>query len=146
MVAVEAAWPSLVRDALQTFPETGAGYTVGGVLAWLVRTLAALALATGVVPLVALVVVTLARGPGAAEWAFVAVAWACLIWFLVLGGLSGSWQPYGLKERYVFYLQPLFLLALVLWAERGTVRRLWIILAAIGAVALAVASCRSSRC
>src|SRR5262245_12733886 len=60
MVAVEAAWPSLIRDALQTFPETGAGYTVGGVLAWLVRTLAALALATGVVPLVALVVVTLA--------------------------------------------------------------------------------------
>lgn len=139
MIAVEAAWPSVFRDALQTFPETSAGYTLGGVLAWLVRTLAALALATGVVPLAALVVVTLARGRGASERAFLAVTWACLIWFLVLGGLSGSWQPYGLKERYVFYLQPLFLLALVLWAERGTVRRLGIALAAIGALALAVA-------
>jgi hypothetical protein len=139
MIAVEAAWPSLVRDALQTFPQTSAGYTVGGVLAWLVRTLAALALATGVVPLVALVMVTLARSRAAAERAFVAVAWACVAWFLVLGGLSGSWQPYGLKERYVFYLQPLFLLALVLWAERGTVCRLGITLAAMAALALAVA-------
>jgi len=139
IVAVEAAWPSLIREALQTFPETGAGYTAGGVLAWFVRTLAALALATGVVPLVALVVVTASRGRGAAERAFLAVTWACLIWFLVLGGLSGSWQPYGLKERYVFYLQPLFLLALVLWAERGTVRRLAVTVGAIAALALGVA-------
>ena len=63
MIAVEAAKPSLFRDALQTFPETSAGYSVGSVLKWLVRTLAALDLATGVVPLVALVVVAAAGGP-----------------------------------------------------------------------------------
>ena len=109
-------------------------------LRWLVRTLAALDLATGVVPLVALVVVTAARGRRQpAERAFLAVTWACLGWFLVIGGLSGSWEPYGLKERYVFYLQPLLLLGLVLWAERAGTRRLRFVLPVVVAVALAVA-------
>jgi hypothetical protein len=140
MIAVEAVKPSIFRDALQTFPETSAGYSVGGVLRWLVRTLAALDLATGVVPLVALVVVTAAGGTRRpAERAFLAVAWACLGWFLVLGGLAGSWEPYGLKERYVFYLQPLLLLGLVLWAERARARRLRLVLPVVAAVALAVA-------
>src|SRR5579859_2482358 len=138
MIAVEAVRPSLFRDALQTFPETSAGYSVGGVLRWLVRTFAALDLATGAVPLVALVLVTVGRRT-ARERAFLAVTWACLGWFLVLGGLSGSWEPYGLKERYVFYLQPLLLLALVLWAERAEARRLCAALPAIAATALAVA-------
>ena len=139
MIAVEAAQPSLFREALQTFPETSAGYSVGGVLRWLVRTLAAVDLATGAVPLVALVVLTLTRRT-ARERAFLAVTWACVAWFLVLGGLSGSWQPYGLKERYVFYLQPLLLLALVLWAERAAAsRRIRAALPVIAALALAVA-------
>jgi len=138
MIAVEAARPSLFRDALQTFPETSAGYSVGGVLRWLVRTLAALDLATGAVPLVALVLLTATRRT-ARERAFLAVTWASLGWFLVLGGLSGSWEPYGLKERYVFYLQPLLLLALVLWAERAEPRRLRLAVTAIGVAALAVA-------
>ena len=67
------------------------------------------------------------------------MTWACLGWFLVLGGLAGSWEPYGLKERYVFYLQPLLLLALVLWAERAEARRLRFVLPVVAAVALAVA-------
>jgi len=140
MIVVEAVKPSLFREALQTFPQTSLGYTVGGVLRWFVRTLAALDLATGVVPLVALVVVTAARGRREpAERAFLAVTWACLGWFLVIGGLSGSWQPYGLKERYVFYLQPLLLLGLVLWAERSAGRRLRFVLPVVAAVVLAVA-------
>ena len=57
----------------------------------------------------------------------------------MIGGLSGSWQPYGLKERYVFYLQPLLLLGLVLWAERAGTRRLRFVLPVVVAVALAVA-------
>jgi hypothetical protein len=138
MLAVEIARPSLFRDALQTFPETSAGYSVGGVLRWLVRTLAALDLATGAVPLVALVLLTVARRTRV-ERAFLAVTWACLAWFLVLGGLSGSWDPYGLKERYVYYLQPLLLLAFLLWVERDEPRRFRVALPAIGVLALAVA-------
>lgn len=140
MIAFAAARPSRFQDALQTFPETSAGYSVGGVLRWLVRTLAELDLSTGAIPLVALVLLTAARGtrrPG--ERAFLAVTWACLAWFLVLGGLSGSWEPFGLKERYVFYLQPLLLLALLLWVERGAGRRLFVALVTVDLLALTVA-------
>jgi hypothetical protein len=141
MIALAAARPSRLQDALQTFPETSAGYRVGGVLEWLVRRLAELDLSTGVIPLVALVALTAARGtprrPG--ERAFLAVTWSCLLWFLVLGGLSGSWEPFGLKERYVFYVQPLLVLALLLWLERGAGRRLLVALAAADVLALAVA-------
>jgi hypothetical protein len=140
MIDFAAARPSRLQDALQTFPETSAGYSVGGVLKWLVRSLAELDLSTGAVPLVALVLLTASRGsrrPG--ERAFLAVTWSCLVWFLVLGGLSGSWEPFGLKERYVFYLQPLLVLALLLWLERGAGRRLRALLPAVGVLGLAVA-------
>ncbi len=140
MITFAAIQPSRLQKTLQTFPETSAGYSVGGVLKWLVRSLAELDLSTGAIPLVALVLLTAARGasrrPG--ERAFLAVTWSCLLWFLVLGGLSGSWEPFGLKERYVFYVQPLLLLALVLWVERGGARRWRALLPAVGVLALAV--------
>jgi hypothetical protein len=141
MIVLAAVRPSRLQDSLQTFPETSAGYSVGGVLKWLVRTLAELDLSTGAIPLVALVLLTFARsGPRRpVERAFLAVTWSCLVWFLVLGGLSGSWEPFGLKERYVFYLQPLLLLALLLWVERGAGRRWRVGLPAVGVLALAVA-------
>jgi Predicted membrane protein (DUF2079) len=141
MIAFAAIRPSRLQGALQTFPETSAGYSVGGVLKWLVRSLAELDLSTGAIPLVALVLLTASRGgqrrPG--ERAFLAVTWSCLVWFLVLGGLSGSWEPFGLKERYVFYVQPLLVLALLLWLERGAGRRLRALLPAVGVLVLAVA-------
>src|SRR5712691_5815713 len=42
MIALAAARPSRLQDALQTFPETSAGYSVSGVLKWFVRSLAEL--------------------------------------------------------------------------------------------------------
>jgi hypothetical protein len=141
MIALAAARPSRLQDALQTFPEMSAGYSVGGVLKWLFRSLAELDLSTGAIPLVALVLLTAARGtprrPG--ERAFLAVTWSCLVWFLLIGGLSGTWEPFGLKERYVFYVQPLLLLALLLWVERGAGRRLRALLPAVGVLGLVVA-------
>jgi hypothetical protein len=141
LVALEAVRPSRLQDALQTFPETAAGYSVGGVLRWAVRSLAALDLATGAIPLVALVLLTLPRAAPRrpAERAFLAVTWASLGWFLVIGGLSGSWEPFGLKERYLFYVQPLLLLALVLWVEVDVARRLRVVLLTAGVLALCVA-------
>jgi hypothetical protein len=141
MIALAAARPSRLQDALQTFPETSAGYSVGGVLKWLFRSLAELDLSTGAVSLVALVLLTAARRAPrpAGERAFLAVTWSCLVWFLLVGGLSGSWEPFGLKERYVFYVQPLLVLALVLWVERGAARRLRTLLPAAGVLALVVA-------
>ena len=141
LAVLDAVQPSRLQDALQTFPETSAGYGVGGVLRWIVRSLAELDLATGAIPLVALVLLTLPRTTPRrpAERAFLAVAWASLGWFLVVGGLSGSWEPFGLKERYLFYVEPLLLLALVLWVELGPARRLRVGLGAAAVLALCVA-------
>jgi hypothetical protein len=141
LVALAAARPSRLQDALQTFPEASAGYGVGGVLRWVVRSLAELDLATGAIPLVALVLVTLPRATARrpAERAFLAVTWSSLAWFLAVGGLSGSWEPFGLKERYLFYVQPLLLLGLVLWVERGAAPRLRVALVSACSLALCVA-------
>ena len=141
LAVLDAVQPSRLQDALQTFPETSAGYGVGGVLRWIVRSLAELDLATGAIPLVALVLLTLPRATPRrpAERAFLSVAWASLGWFLVVGGLSGSWEPFGLKERYLFYVEPLLLLALVLWVELGPARRLRVVLGAAAVLALCVA-------
>jgi hypothetical protein len=111
------------------------------VLRWIVRSLAGLDLATGAIPLVALVLLTLPRATPRrpAERAFLSVAWASLGWFLVVGGLSGNWEPFGLKERYLFYVEPLLLLALVLWVELGPARRLRVVLGAAAVLALCVA-------
>ncbi len=141
LAVLDAVQPSRLQDALQTFPETSAGYGVGGVLRWIVRSLAGLDLATGAIPLVALVLLTLPRATPRrpAERAFLSVAWASLGWFLVVGGLSGSWEPFGLKERYLVYVEPLLLLALVLWVELGPARRLRVVLGAAAVLALCVA-------
>jgi hypothetical protein len=141
LAVLDAVQPSRLQDALQTFPETSAGYSVGAVLTWIVRSLAELDLATGAIPLVALVLLTLPRTTPRrpAERAFLAVTWASLGWFLVVGGLSGHWEPFGLKERYLFYVEPLLLLGLVLWVELGPARRLRVALVAAGALALSVA-------
>jgi hypothetical protein len=140
LVVLEAVQPSRLQNALQTFPETSAGYSVGGVLRWIVRSLAEIDLATGAIPLVVLVLLTLPRATPRrpAERAFLAVTWASLAWFLVVGGLSGSWEPFGFKERYLFYVEPLLLLGLVLWVELGPARRLRVALIAAGVLALCV--------
>ncbi len=145
LAVLDAVQPSRLQDALQTFPETSAGYSVGGVLTWIVRSLAELDLATGAIPLVALVLLTLPRATARrpAERAFLAVTWASLGWFLVVGGLSGHWEPFGLKERYLFYVEPLLLLGLVLWVEVGSeldrARRLRVVAVTVGVLALCVA-------
>jgi hypothetical protein len=141
LAVLDAVQPSRLQDALQTFPETSIGYSAGGVLKWIVRSLAELDLATGAIPLVALVLLTLPRATPRrpAERALLAVTWASLGWFLVVGGLSGNWEPFGLKERYLFYVVPLLLLALVVWVELDVARNLRVVAAAAGVLALCVA-------
>ncbi len=107
---------------VRTFPQTTASYGVASFLEWLLWGGVGVVLATGVAPTVALALISARRWGGArlaAERRFLAIAWASVLWFLVLAGLSGRWDPYGLKERYVFYLEPLSLIALVVWAERA---------------------------
>ena len=140
--------PSRLQDALQTFPRprpgTASAACSGGSCGPWPRSTSRPARSRSSRSSL----VTAARTPRRpAERAFLAVTWACLGWFLVIGGLSGSWEPYGLKERYVFYLQPLLLLGLVLWVERGArTRRLRFVLP-VGVPSRSPSrSCRSSRC
>ncbi len=126
LLTLVVAGNSTLHEALRTFPQTSASYSVRRFLDWSSWTIGDLALTTGVAPLVALVLVSGRQtdSRSASQRAFLAVAWAAMLWFLVLGGLSGSWQPYGFKERYVVYVEPLLLIALLLWASCSTPRRL----------------------
>src|SRR5262249_37950358 len=109
----------------QIFPQTTTHYAVGRSIRWFVTSLGDLVLVTGVIPVVALVLLTWAKKRETnGERALIAVSWASVLWFLVLGALAGSWDPIGIKERYFFYVQPLPILVLLRWIERGAPRAL----------------------
>jgi hypothetical protein len=90
--------------------------------------LAALSLELGVVPVSAFIILAglairtqprLARSTRA----FVAVALSTIVWFLLEIGLFGSRFASNFPvERYSFYLEPLFLIALVAWLHQGLPR------------------------
>lgn len=108
-------------------------YSVGGLAKWLVYHAGELALAVGLVPLAALLVL---RPRNSGERAFLAVAGSATAWLLVLAAVSAEWNPVGIKERYLLHCMPLLFLALALWLERG-MRRSWVV--AAGLVALVAA-------
>ena len=58
----------------------------------------------------------------AAERAFLAVVPAALLWVLVETGAFAATTTPALFERYTFYLEPLLLLAFVVWLTRGLPR------------------------
>src|SRR5262249_9738753 len=78
MLVVALVEPRRVQRALQIFPQTTTHYTAGRSLRWFVTSLGDLVLVTGVIPVVALVLLTLAmkRGGAEGERAFLAVTWA----------------------------------------------------------------------
>jgi hypothetical protein len=93
---------------------------------WTVKHFAELGLVVGIVPLSALIVLlwlALRRVPTtAAERAFLAVVPAAMLWVLVETGAFAATTTPALFERYTFYLEPLLLLAFVLWLARGLPR------------------------
>ena len=95
---------------------------------WAVKHLAELGLAVGLVPVSALIVLLWLGLRGAvttnAERAFIAVVTASMLWVLVeVGGFAATVTPF-VFERYTFYLEPLLLIAFVLWLARGLPRPL----------------------
>ena len=81
---------------------------------------------SGSCPMSALIVLLwlgLRRAPTtAAERAFLAVVPAALLWVLVETGAFAATTTPALFERYTFYLEPLLLLAFVVWLARGLPR------------------------
>jgi hypothetical protein len=122
---------------LGAYEETGRhGYSAGEVLKWLVWHVAELDLYLVVVPLAAFVVLGLSwRTLEPHERAFFAAASALTAWLLVevaaFASLPGVTR---IEERDVFYVAPFFLIALLLWIDRGLPRprSTWVVAACAG--------------
>lgn len=98
-------------------------YVPAEVARWTVWHVAHLDLALGAIPFAALLVLAAVcprLGPG--ERAFVAVAVALSAWFVVQVAAFSSRWALRLEERNLFHVMPLFLVALVVWIERGLPR------------------------
>jgi hypothetical protein len=103
-----------------------AHYSIRDVLRWSVYHAGELALAVGVIPACALIVLL---GLFRREWqatvaerAFLAVTLAALPLILVEVGAFASRYSIRIEERNSFYLEPLLLLALAVWFARGLPR------------------------
>ena len=103
-----------------------AHYPLGSTARWGVKHLAELGLVVGLVPMSSLIVLLWLGLRGAptnpAERAFLAVVPAALLWVLVETGAFAATTTPALFERYAFYLEPLLLLAFVVWLTRGLPR------------------------
>jgi hypothetical protein len=110
---------------------------------WVLYHLAELPLVFGVVPACAflvLLVLAVWRGtPSPQERAFLAVTTSALVWVVLEVALFASRFSLRVEERYMFALGPLFMVALVLWLDRGVPRPLVpaVLAAAIPAALLA---------
>jgi len=93
---------------------------------WTLKHLAELGLALGLVPVAALIVLLWQALAGVAlsdaERCFLAVVPAAMLWVLAeVGAFSATVTPI-VFERYTFYLEPLLLIAFVVWLARGLPR------------------------
>ena len=132
---------SLLRGYASVAGET---YTPSDVARWFLYHLAEFDLYLGVLPFAALLLLVgeaLSRGEVSRPLRiFAATAVAACFWLTLLVAAFAS-QPYiqYVEERYLFYLAPLFFVALLAWIERGLPRpRLPTALAAVAAAALPV--------
>jgi hypothetical protein len=93
---------------------------------WAVKHLAELGLALGLIPIAALIVLAwlalAGKATSNAERCFLAVVPAAMLWVLAeVGAFAATVTPFAF-ERYTFYLEPLLLIAFVLWLARGLPR------------------------
>ncbi|HKP19066.1 MAG TPA: glycosyltransferase family 39 protein [Gaiellaceae bacterium] len=142
VVAVQLARNASVFGIFGAYEVAGhAGYTAGGVSRWLLYHWEELILSLGVVPFAALGVLALTgRGRPRPERAFLAAAVTLSFWLVLEVATFASEQSLRVEERNMFYVAPLFLIALLLWVERGSPRpRVPAAVAAAAAVALPTA-------
>jgi hypothetical protein len=106
---------------------TRANYSLREVARWSVLHLAELVFAVGVLPASALIVLAgvawaAPRATGARERVFVALTVATTFWMVLLVGAFASRFSLRIEERNMFYAEPLLLLALVIWLDKGLLR------------------------
>jgi glycosyltransferase involved in cell wall biosynthesis len=111
-------------DVLGSYSVTGhADYRADQVLKWMLYHLAELDLYLGIVPFAALLLLTLlARSLDRPLRVFLAAALPLTLWLLLEVGAFASALSPRVQERNLFYVAPLFLIALLAWIERGMPR------------------------
>jgi hypothetical protein len=102
-------------------------YSLRVVARWAVLHLAELVFAVGVIPVSALIVVAgmAVAGPratGARERSFLALALGSIFWIVITVAAYASHYSARIEERNMFYVEPLLLLALVIWLDKGLPR------------------------
>ena len=127
-IVVEVARGHSPYDVLGTYSVTGhAHYRAGDVLRWLLYHVAELDLYLGILPFAALLVLAVAvRALDRQARVFVIAAVSLSAWLLLEVAAFASRLPVPprVEERNLFYVAPLFLIALLVWIERGMPRPL----------------------
>jgi hypothetical protein len=113
-------------------------YSVGDVTRWFLYHVSELDLSLGVLPFAALLVLAFGlRGLPRQQKIFVAATVSVTFWLVLEVAIFASEQSFRVEERNMFYVAPLFLIALLLWIERGLPRgTVWATAAIILAAAL----------
>lgn len=128
-VAVQLARGRAVSGLFGRYSTVGdAHYPVGSVAKWFLYHVAELDLYVGVVPFAAaLLLVVLVRGLEERLQVFAAAAIALSFWLLlVVAAVDQTYTfVHRVAERNMFYAVPLFMIALLIWIERGLPRPRW---------------------
>ena len=107
-------------DALGAYRSaTSSSYSVGTVFRWFVYHVGELDLYVGVVPFAALLYLAFTRER---RTPFVAAAVPLAFWLVLEVAAFASTQSQRIEERNMFFVAPLFFVALCLWIERGLPR------------------------
>jgi hypothetical protein len=100
-----------------------ADYSIGEVLKWFAYHVGELSLALGVIPFAALILLALMpRQLTERDRVFVGAALSLSFWLLLVVAVFASEQTFRISERNTFYVGALFLIALLVWIERGLPR------------------------
>ena len=121
VVIVQAIRGLSPASILGSYADTSnSGYHLWPALRWLVLHIAELDLYLWVLPFAAFVVlVANARHLDRSMRVFAAAASALAVWLVVEVAVFASQYSHRIEERNLFYLAPLFLIALLAWIERG---------------------------
>jgi hypothetical protein len=124
VLAVQLARGRSPYDVLGSYSVTRhADYHPGQVLKWMLYHVAELDLYLGILPFAALLLLTaLARSLDRPLRVFLAAALPLTLWLLLEVGAFASALSPRVQERNLFYVAPLFLIALLAWIERGMPR------------------------
>jgi hypothetical protein len=107
-------------DALGAYRSaTNSSYSVGTVFRWFVYHVGELDFYVGVVPFAALLYLTSTRER---RTPFVAAAAPLAFWLVLEVAAFASTQSQRIEERNMFFVAPLFFIALCIWIERGLAR------------------------